>query len=271
MQLEQIWIYPVKSLPGIRLKSANVTPRGFYLDRHWMLVDADTGVFVTQRELPQLALISLTLHEDETALGLSADGQGRIEISAAQADNAGAMQVRVWNDSFTAQRVSDAADRWFSRLLGKSLCLVAMSDNVTRRVDQKYAGINDQTGFADGFPFLLLGAASIADLNRRIAADESMTVERFRPNLLISGSDAYAEDQWQNIVIGDIAFRVVKPCSRCSITTVDPATAETGREPLRTLAKYRRKGNQVYFGQNLLHNSSGRLHEGDLLQVISDV
>lgn len=266
MQLSQIWVYPVKSLPGIQLAHSDIEARGFAWDRHWMLVD-EQGDFLSQRRMPAMALIQISLEKGgillrvvgQEPLFIAADGYSKQQI-----------KVKIWGDSLDVFPVSNRADKWFSDFLGERVRMVCMPDDVTRAVDPVYASETDQTGFSDGFPFLLLGQASIDDLNHRVNDPESpMEVRRFRPNLVISETTAYAEDNWKQIQIGDIRFRVVKPCSRCKITTLDPDTAEKGVEPLKTLSTYRREGNQVYFGQNLIHDSTGSLSTGDEVQVIS--
>ena len=264
--LSEIWIYPVKSLPGIRLNSAVVNQRGFEWDRHWMLVNTD-GTFVTQREKPEMALFSVRIEKDHLIIG--SPGKQDLHIGLHET-NARQMKVKVWNDAVNADLVSDEACNWFSDCLGEPLSLVKMPETEVRQVDQAYAQTDDQTGFSDGFPFLLLSQASIDDLNDKIEdKTQQMTVERFRPNLVVSDVAAYAEDQWRSVKINDITFRVVKPCSRCAITTVNPETGSKGTEPLQTLAKYRREGNKVFFGQNVIHDSQGLLKQGDLLSVLA--
>lgn len=260
--LEQIWVYPVKSLPGIRMMSAEVDERGFKWDRHWMLVD-ENGIFVSQRSQPQMALIRVEFYEEGIRL---IAGSQRLQLGFDEHDGV-QITVQVWQDRVDANHVSDHADQWLSNVLQTQVRLVSFADDVKRPLDKKYAQEDDQTGFSDGFPFLLLGQASIEDLNQRIQ-NAAMDVKRFRPNLLIAQSEAYEEDSWQRVKIGQLTFRVVKPCSRCKITTLDPQTGEAGAEPLKTLASYRRKGNQVYFGENLVHDSIGTLSEGDSLLVL---
>jgi uncharacterized protein YcbX len=163
----------------------------------------------------------------------------------------------VWSDRCAAQRGDPSADAWLSDFLGHACRLVFMPDEGVRPVDPRYAQPQDRTAFSDGFPLLLISQPSLDDLNSRLV--EPLPMLRFRPNLVVEGCAPYAEDDWRHIRIGDLPLRVVKPCSRCKITTVDPYTAETGSEPLRTLASYRRQGKQVYFGQNLIHDRPGEL------------
>lgn len=263
--LSDIWIYPVKSLQGLRLSNAVIDRRGFKWDRHWMLVDSD-GLFVTQRQKPQMALFTVSLEHEHLLVSFPKKKDLQIELNQLTGQK---LNVTVWQDSVNADLVGEKADQWFSDCLGETVRLVKMPDEVQRQVDQDYAKPDDQTGFSDGFPFLMLSRASIDDLNNRIDDKaQLMTVKRFRPNLVINGVEAYAEDNWHKITIGDINFRVVKPCSRCAITTVNPETAVKGSEPLLTLAKYRREGNKVFFGQNVIHDSEGVLRQGDPLSVL---
>lgn len=265
MSLAQLWIYPIKSLAGISLPQASITPRGFWLDRHWMLVDALSGEFVTQRSLPQMALFQVML-ENNCVTVLSRDGAS-VELNSDQADGR-ELSVKIWNESFIAEAVSQQLDQWFSQRLGKAVILVRMPEQMQRQVDPEYANIGEHTGFADGFPFLLLGTESVDELNRRLPQGEVMTMQRFRPNLVIKTSKAHVEDSWKRIQIGEISMRLVKPCSRCVITTINPQTAEKTAEPLKTLAGYRKQGNKVMFGQNVLHDSLGTLYIGDPVQVL---
>jgi hypothetical protein len=172
----------------------------------------------------------------------------------------------VWGDSVRAEAAGPEADDWLSRSLGVPCRLVCFARDAVRSVDPAFSRATDQVGFADGFPFLLISQASLDDLNRRLAQPVAML--RFRPNLVVAGGEAFAEDGWRRIRIGGLAFRVAKPCSRCIIPTIDPLTGQRGVEPLRTLNSYRKRGKQVYFGQNLVHESPGRLAVGMPVEVL---
>ena len=262
-RLSQVWSYPVKSLRGSRLDTAAVDARGILYDRHWMLVDGQ-GVFLSQRRLPRMALIKT--HMGQQCLRLSAPGMRDMQIPRA-GDKRAALNVRIWRDECEARFVGAQADAWLSDFLDYDCRMVYLPEDSTRQVDQVYARQDDQVGFADGFPFLLISQASLDDLNRRLPAP--LPMERFRPNLVISGCEAYAEDNWRRIRIGELVFRVVKPCSRCIIPTIDPETGKRqGDEPLTTLLQYRRQGNQVMFGQNLLHEGVGSLRQGMQVEVL---
>lgn len=260
MRLSELWRFPVKSLRGQRLQRAEVGPRGLLHDREWMLVDPE-GVFLSQRRVPRMALVETRL--EDGVLALSAPGMAPLQLARAVGRP---LEVQIWRDTCEAETVDPAADRWLSQFLGTACRLVRLPETSLRPVDPDYGRAGDQVGFADGFPLLLISQASLDDLNRRLEAPLPMV--RFRPNLVVTGTAPYAEDRWRRIRIGALEFRVVKPCSRCPIPTIDPQTAERGAEPLRTLMGYRRRGNRVYFGQNLLQDGQGPLEEGMEVEVL---
>ncbi|MGD8910658.1 MAG: MOSC domain-containing protein [Chromatiales bacterium] len=253
ISLTALYRYPVKSLAGEFLSQARLDAFGLHRDRRWMLVDRE-GRFLSQRELPRMALINPRLQAEGVVLQAPGCDDLSVRHPSAEAER---VKVEVWNDRCVAQRVDPLADAWLSDFLGQACRLVYMPDESVRPVDPRYAKPQDRTAFSDGFPLLLISQASLDDLNGRLA--EPLPMLRFRPNLVIEGCAPYAEDDWRHIRIGDLTLRVVKPCSRCKITTVDPYTGESGSEPLKTLAGYRRRGNQVYFGQNLIHDGPGEL------------
>lgn len=259
--LTTLYRYPVKSLRAEQFQALDITARGFVHDRQWMVIDAG-GRFLTQRQLPRMSLIDASVDKDG-ALRLVAEGFGAIRVEEEQR---GRVPATVWNDTLDAVLVDPAADAWLSDFLARPCRLVRFADDVTRPVDPAYARHTDQTGFSDGFPFLLISQGSLDDLNSRLARPVPML--RFRPNLVVDGCAPFAEDGWKRIRIGDVVFRVVKPCSRCAIPTVDPATGERGAEPLRTLNGYRRRDHQVFFGQNLIHDGPGRLETGMTVEIL---
>jgi len=258
--LRQLHIYPLKSARGISVEGWPVGPRGLRYDRHWMVIDAN-GDFLSQREIPQMALINIAL--DGADLIVSAPGMPSLRIEDRAVVER--VTVRLWKDVFPANPSGATADAWMSEYLGIDCAVVSFASDAHRQVDAAFAKPGDQVGFADGFSFLLLSEASLGALNGRLASPVAM--ERFRPNLVVAGCDAFAEDTWKTIRVGELEFEVVKPCARCSITTVDEF-GERGKEPLATLARFRRRGAEVYFGQNLVHRGMGTLRLGDPVVVL---
>lgn len=262
LTVSQLFIYPVKSLGGIEVAQAQVTSRGLQHDRRWMLVDEHHN-FISQREEEALALFDVSIQEE--GLKISYRPTGAALDVPFRPPNPQPLTVEVWSDVCRALTVSKEADGWFSSLLGKKCRLVYMPDDELRRVDNHYARNGEITSFADAFPLLLIGQASLDDLNSRL--HEKITMLRFRPNVVFTGGLPYEEDMLQAFSINNIQFLGVKLCARCSITTINPQTAEKAKEPLRTLATYRMQNNKIYFGQNLLHRGKGTIHTGDNLEV----
>lgn len=264
--LSEINVYPVKSLRGLSLTEARVERRGLEFDRRWLVVDP-AGRFVSQRVNPLMATVSTEIVNGSLVLR---QGDARFEVPAPSDRRVG---VTIWNDRCEAQVCSDETSEWLSRRLGIGCRLVSMPETTIRKVDPDFAvKPSDHVSFADGFPFLLIGQASLDDLNGRL--DVAVPMDRFRPNLVIGGSDSFAEDDWNRIRIGDAEFDIVKPCSRCSVTTVDQQTGENaGPEPLRTLAAFRtfeRNGaKKIFFGQNLVSGSEGSVvRVGDAVEIL---
>lgn len=259
--LSAIILYPVKSLAGINVNSWPVIETGLQYDRKWMVIDNE-GQFLSQRQLPSMALIKTALTDSQ--LILSAQGMGNLPLPLNPADSDTIIST-VWRDQCPARHISPEADQWLSDFLQQDCRLVYHPDDIVRPVDPDYGYETDQVAFSDGFPFLIISENSLVSLNHDMQLNLPMT--RFRPNLVISDCPAYAEDGWREISIGSIDFRLPKPCSRCSVPTIDPETAQTGKEPLSTLNRIRKWQNKVYFGQNALHNRNGTLTVGDAVQV----
>lgn len=264
LRLSQIIVYPIKSLAGISVGAWQVTHTGLKYDRQWMLIDKG-GLFLSQRRLPAMALLKTAFTED--GLRVSAPGLADLLLPLSPATGE-AITCTIWNDQCTGRHVSLAADQWFSGYLQQDCRLVYLPDTEIRQVDPNYAQPSDQTAFSDGFPFLLVSENSLATLNQ--AMRQNMGMERFRPNLVVSGCAGYAEDYWRHIRVGGLSFRLPKPCSRCSIPTIDPDTGIPGKEPLTTLNLTRKWQNKVYFGQNALHDQTGELHVGDWVLVLEE-
>lgn len=261
--LSEIWIYPIKSLGGIRLNEATVEERGLRYDRRWMVVDEE-GRFLTQRTVHAMALMEVAPAPDGFLVTHRSFPEDRLTVPFEPVDKE-LVTVRVWDDTVEASTVSKAADQQLSRWLGREVKLVMMPEWSARRVDPDYAQQGETVSFADGYPLLVIGQASLDDLNSRLESPLSM--RRFRPNLVVLHSPPYAEDSWTNIRIGSATFRGVKPCARCVLTTLDPDTGTPGPEPLRTLATYRKRNNKIYFGMNLLARA-GHLAVGDQIELL---
>jgi uncharacterized protein YcbX len=261
MYLSGLYVYPIKSAGGIPLGAWDVDGRGLRYDRRWMLVD-EAGRFMSQRGFPRMALIGVRIESDH--LAIDAPDMPSLEVPL-RPPEAGLRLARVWDDLVEVSTVGDDADRWFGEFLDVRCKLVYLPDESMRPVDPPYGSTEVQVGLADGFPFLLVSEASLADLNARL--EHPLPINRFRPNLVVRGCEPFAEDGWRLIRIGKITLSLVKPCARCTITTVDQRTATTGKEPLRTLAKFRRAGNKVLFGQNLIHDETGTLRVGNPVEV----
>lgn len=272
MILDAITIYPVKSMRGVSVREAVVEPWGLAGDRRWMVVDED-GRYLTQRELPGMAKIVATPDGDGGVV-LSASDTGAGELHAPMPKESGrTIEVVVWGDRVQAQAANRDADAWLSAALDRVCRLVHMGNPAAARpVDPIYGRPADRVSFADGFPLLGVSTASLSDLNGRLAQPVPMT--RFRPNIEVFGGTPWAEDKWRQLWIGagrGVAFRAVKPCARCVIVATDQDTGVRARdrEPLRTLADFRRGDRgRVLFGQNLVPDGTGRLAVGDRVEVI---
>jgi len=272
LRLTEIWRYPVKSCRGQRLTDAVVEPWGLAGDRRWMLVDAD-GRFVTAREHPRLVLVTPTL--EDGAIRLSAPGMADLMVAVPDPVQALA-PVRVWSSELDAATAADEAGRWLSKVAGIDVRLVYLDDPTRRPTNPEYSQNGDVVSFADGYPLLLTSEDSLKQLNEWIAdgkhsAEGPLPMIRFRPNVVVAGAAAFAEDAWHLVSIGGVRFRVAKGCGRCVLTTVDADTAGKGKEPLATLARYRRWDGNMWFGVNLIPDApreGGRLHRGDPVQVL---
>ena len=270
LQLSGIWIYPVKSLGGIALQSAKVTDRGLEHDRRWLLVD-DDGLFLTQREFPELALFKTAI--DDSFLTITHQKQTsesiQIKLNQSSFDSKSKIKVTVWDDTIDAFEVNATASNWFTKRLGLSVRLVYMPEESHRKVDVAYSVSGAEiNSFSDGYPFLIIGQSSLDDLNSRLK--EPIPMNRFRPNFVFTVGEAYEEESWREMSIGGLLFFGVKPCGRCVITTIDQDLGiKSGKDPLLTLSKYRKAGKSVLFGQNLVGTQLGKVSVGDEIKVLS--
>ncbi|GAB2531901.1 MOSC domain-containing protein [Spirosoma aerophilum] len=268
MTISELYIYPIKSLGGISLTEAVVEAKGLRYDRRFMLVDP-AGDFMTQRTNHQMALLDVAIEPNEVLRvwhRQRPDDVLELPLTLPEQDVTGdraVLKVNIWDSTdVSALTVSDEVDRWFTRVLETSCRLVFMPETTHRAVDPAYARQNDAVSFADGYPYLLIGQASLDDLNQRLA--EPITMQRFRPNIVVAGSLPYEEDTWQHFQIGGMDFFGVKPCARCVLTTLDPQTGQSGKEPLRTLSTYRKWKHKLLFGQNVLAAQTSALGAGVL-------
>ena len=215
--------------------------------------------------MPSLARVDVAV--EASALVLSAEGHGQVRIPASQTAAGARRRVRVWSSEVDALDCGDEVAAWLAAWVGSPVRLVHMPDDVERAVAPEYSQPGDIVGFADGFPLLLATTASLEDLNARLAAPVPMN--RFRPNVVVEGSVPWEEDQWARVTMGAVAFRVAKPCGRCTIITTDQRTGERGVEPLRTLATFRQEDHKVNFAQNCVPDGAGSIAVGDELRVVS--
>lgn len=263
MELLSIHRYPVKSLGGHRLSDARIGALGIEGDRRFMLVDA-SGRFVSARERPELLLWQVGWRTVCDIDIVAPDGAAHVPQITDERTT-----VRIWDDEVIARGTDAATDVFLTAHLGPGLRLVFIDDPSPRAIDPKYGQPGDAVGFADGYPILLLSEESHAALEQR--AGETLSILRFRPNLIVRAPHAHAEDDWKHIRIGACTFDVVKPCVRCVLTTMDPLTGlpHPNREPLRTLIDYRRGAKGVTFGMNVIARAGGVISIGDSIEVVS--
>jgi hypothetical protein len=255
VRIRSLHLHPIKSCAGIAVAEALVIETGFEFDRAWMVVD-EAGAFVTQRELPRMALVRPAFKGSELVLRAPGMLALHLALDAVEAPT----RVTVWDDTLRAYDMGALAAQWFSDFLGRKLRLARFDPEQKRVASRRWTGeLEARTAFTDGFPLLVTAAASIDELNRRLAAARhgAVTMERFRPNIVLDGLDAHGEDHLDALRFdtadGPVVLRLVKPCSRCSIPDVDPATAETGHGVADALAGYRadaRLDGALTFGMN---------------------
>lgn len=253
----------MKSARAEHLREARLDAFGIEQDRRWAVL-GDTGRVLTQRECPVLA----TLSAEITAEGLelrTMDGD-RLRVRRPDVGEP-RVAVGIWNDTTEGASTDEGSAEWISRFLDRPARLVYMPESVERSVSPRFARPGDRLGFADGFPLLLTNEASLAALNERLAT--RIPMDRFRANLVVVGARPFAEDGWSRLRAGGVTVRVVKPCARCVVTTVDQETGIRGEEPLRTLADFRKRDGKVLFGQNLIHDGPGTVRVGDEVEILA--
>lgn len=257
MHVSGLYHYPLKSGRGITAERLRLTPLGVEHDRQWMVVDAK-GRFLTQRRFPRMALIVAEPRDD--GLTLSAPGMPMLTAQTMEQ----ILPVRVWGFEGSARDAGDVAAAWLTEYLGITCRLVGIGPEFRRPVE---SGRGRYIAFADGYPLLLISQAALDALNERLPVPIDM--RRFRPNIVVDGCPAHAEDGWRRIRIGELSFRVAKPCARCTIPEVDPDVGRVVDGPTAVLATYRRfSDGEIYFGQNLIHEAEGELRLGDSVEVL---
>ena len=275
MYVSALHVYPFKSARGLSPTAAVVEPWGLAGDRRWMLVDGE-GVLVSAREAPRLFEIA-PIPEPGGALRLEGPHAGPLRL--VPNGEASPIPVNVHGNQLLAIPIGPDADAWFARLLGRDdVRVVWMDDPATRRpTNPAFSEPTDRVSFADGYPLLLTCTASLERLNEWIAATAGeggeaappLSMRRFRPNLTVDGAEPFAEDGWKRVRVGAVEFRLVKPCERCVMTTIDPDTLAQGKEPLRTLARHRKWEGKTWFGMNIIPDNRGELRVGDVVEVLA--
>ncbi|KQW46023.1 molybdenum cofactor biosysynthesis protein [Nocardioides sp. Root1257] len=272
LSLSSIHRFPVKSCRGEDLDAAVVEPWGLAGDRRWMVVDED-GAVITAREANGLVLIDPTITPD--GLALTAPELPPLEVRTP--DPGTQTGVTIWHSTLTAAPAGQEADAWFSKALGRTARLVHLDDPTRRPTSIEFSEPDDRVSFADGYPLLVATEASLAALNdvvleRSEGVHPPLPMTRFRPNVVIAGTEAWEEDDWRRIRIGDAVFRAVKGCARCVLTTIDPDTAARGKEPIASLARIRRWDGATWFGVNLVPDTPGvTIRVGDEVEILDRV
>lgn len=264
MHIDYLNIFPIKALAGISVKSAVITAKGLRYDRRFMLVD-ESNRFITQRTHPQLTSFSVELEENRLAINHAMAGHVAFDAVPCEGESFPAI---VWNDTVQVSAVGDAADQFFTEALNESVRLVGMPKTSHRQVNLMYGKEGDDVSFADAYPILLLGNASIEELNSRI--NTPVPLNRFRANIGVTGSRPWAEDTWNTVQIGKAEIQLVKPCERCIVIRTDQQTGERHDEPMQTLLKYRRFNSKVMVGMNCIPSISAigtEIHVGQALTI----
>jgi uncharacterized protein len=257
LTLTQINIFPVKSLDGYSPASAIVEKRGLQYDRRWLITD-NNGLFMTQRTNGNMALLRATIEDNTLIIKEKANEANCLKIPIDTESDV--FSVTIWNNTVQAALVSKEANAFLSDFLKKDVCLVKMPEATERRVDEMYNQGNDIVSFADGYPFLIIGEASMRNLNERLQHSTNLntplSIRRFRSNFVFFGGEPFQEDNFTHFKIGEVNFIGVKNCGRCVLITRDPDTGIKEKEPLKTLQEYRQKGDKILFGQNVVWDFS---------------
>ena len=250
INISEIYIYPVKSLTGIKLQTAQLSQFGLQHDRRWMIVD-DNGKFISQREVAKMATIKTAINQGQLTLSYR-DEKCQVPLTNEKSQQ---LIVTVWKDTFEASHICSKVDQWLTGILNQSCRLVYMHPQVQRPIDPDFAAADQFVSFADGFPILLISQASLDDLNKRL--DTPININRFRPNIVVAGTAAFAEDNWQDLSINEIEYKAVKKCSRCIMPSINQQTGKQDQlKMLATLSTYRKEHKKIKFGQNLIYKNA---------------
>lgn len=266
-QISGIYIYPVKSLGVISLEKATVSLHGLAFDRQWMVVDMK-GMFLSQRKVPRMALIVPQIQGDDLVLTHRDNSRDAVKTPFTGPEGEARVTVQVWNDRVEAIPCRKAINEWLSDHLGTYCQLVYLPDENARPLSEKYGKAGEATLFSDSCPLLIVGEASLQDLNSHLA--DPVPMSRFRPNLVFREGGAFEEDDWTNFRIGEVVFRGIRKCTRCKMVNTDQVTAQVYQEPLATLAQYRRDAQGIYFGlhaSRALGQPDATIRLGDVLKV----
>jgi MOSC domain-containing protein len=268
--LASVHIYPLKGCRAVDLAESAVEPCGLAGDRRWLLVNSDFR-FINQRKHPSLSRLAVR-YGPGADITVSSDGYPSLRVPApgqAARPAPEMLTVTVWRSMVLAAAAGPAADAWFSAYLGEPVRLVYLDDTTRRAVNPEFGAAGDVVSFADGYPLLLTSATSLGQLGEWLSAEGERPVpmNRFRPSVVVTGFEPWAEDRWRRLRIGSVSFRVAKPCDRCLVTTTDQLTGERGREPLAMLGRRRRFGQALAFGQNLIPDSPGLIRVGDPVEI----
>ncbi|MHA8060176.1 MOSC domain-containing protein [Aquirufa beregesia] len=263
LEITHLYIYPIKSLGALALKEAHVEIQGLAGDRRYMLVD-EHGKFITQRTRPDLTRFQLSVHPDGFLVVDKKTGQNKCLRASIKLGEL--MSVEIWDDLVEARIVLDAWSEWFSQLLNEKVFLVHLTAASPRFMKEKYhTSLSKESSFADALPILLCSEASFKALDNQMG--ESVDRLRFRPNIIVSGAEAFEEDSWKQIQIGDVQLFGAKPCARCQLITVHPQQGTINKDVLGALSQIRKMGNKVYFGQQFVPQMLGKLAVGDRISV----
>jgi len=263
MVISDLYIYPVKGLQGIKVSSGTLTERGFELDRRWMLTDKN-GKFISQREYPLLASYATKIGENDEVL-ISKD-DCNLNMSIADVSDK-IKTVSMWDKNFDVHIASDRICEWWTQQLGRDTLAVYMKDEDIRIKEYKGQGDRTELSMADGYPYLILGTASLKELNRKLLSP--ISIDRFRANIIVDTDIAHIEDTWKYIQVGNQKLYVVKPCARCQVISIDQKNGMKHKEPIPTLATYRKRDNKVNFGVNTISLTKGKIKVGDKLTLIN--